>query len=382
MAYLTSRQRVLTALAHEEPDRVPYAIGGGSYGLVDDVYFKLLKLLSLGNPVEPFRLGHNISYMDDRLLDRLGTDIRYVYPGDSPSSPNGLTDDPNTFLDGYGQVWKRAVPYFYADQGILKSATHLDQINQIVKWPDVNDPRWVKGVAERARSLRENTECFISARMVTSHGPYQTACDLRGTENFMFDMLENEDFASALLHRISDTLTGLTHNYLAACGSNVDMIELPGDDYAGNQNLIISPRLFRKFIRPILERMVSTIRAVNPGVKIMLHSDGAIEKLIPDFIEIGINVLHPLEPLPANDHAKIKQTYGKNIAFIGGIDISHAIPGSLSDVENEVRRRIKLLAANGGYILAPSNHIQADVPAENVVKLCAAAREFGAYPIL
>ena len=382
MTSLTSRQRVLVSLSHEEPDRVPIAIGGGSYGLVDEVYLNLVRLLNLDQPVKPFRHGHNISYMDDRLLEKLGTDIRYIYPGDSPSSPSEQTSDPNSFLDGYGQIWKRAVPYYYADEGILTHANNIDQIDTLVRWPDVNDARWVNGVAERAEFLRNSTECFLAARMVTSHGPFQTACDLRGTENFMFDMMENEEFALALLQRISDTLNGLIANYLAACGPHVDMIELPGDDYAGNQNLIISPRLFRKFIRPILERLVDTIRSIRPDIKIMLHSDGAIEKLIPDFIEIGIDVLHPLEPLPANDHAKIKQTYGKNISFIGGIDISHALPGTAKDVELEVARRIQLLGKNGGYILAPSNHIQADVPAENVVKLCEAARRLGAYPIL
>jgi hypothetical protein len=167
-------------LSHQETDRVPAAIGGGPYGIVDELYFKLLARLNLGEPVPPFRTGHSISYMDDRLLERLGADARYVWPGASPSSPSQQTDDPDIFLDGFDQVWKRAVPYYYAGEGILKEAASLDDIERVVHWPDVRSPHWTAGVEERAQTLRENTGYFVVARMVTSHGPFQTACDLRG----------------------------------------------------------------------------------------------------------------------------------------------------------------------------------------------------------
>ena len=98
------RDRVEKALNLEEPDRVPTALGGGPYGVVDEVYFKLLQHFSLGNPVPPFRDGHTINYMDDRLLEKLGTDFRYVYPGLSPSSPSKAAGAPDTFLDSFGQV--------------------------------------------------------------------------------------------------------------------------------------------------------------------------------------------------------------------------------------------------------------------------------------
>ena len=378
---LTSRQRIQAAIDHQEPDRVPTAIGGGSYGIVDEVYFKLLDLYNLGEPVQPFRQGHSISYMDDRLLGCLGTDIRYVYPGALPNSPYQATDNPDIFLDSFGQVWKRAVPYYYAGTGILSSATGIDQINDIVHWPNVYDPRWTAGVNERSRRLRETTECWITARMVASHGPYQTACDLRGTEEFMLDMAANEEFAEALLERISETLVGLTRGYLEACGPYIDMIELPGDDYAGNSNLIMSPAMFRRFIRPCLVKMVETIKAYRSDLKIMLHSDGTIQRLIPDLIDMGIDVIHPLEPLPAMDLAEIKAQFGSQVTFLGGIDISHAMPGTKQQVIDEVQLRIGQLAHGGGYILAPSNHLQADVPAENVVGLFEAARQYGNYPL-
>lgn len=378
---MTPRQRVQTALAHEEPDTVPIALGGGPYGLVDDLYLRLVRHLDLGEPVPPFRSGHSISYMDDRLLEKLGTDLRYCWPGLLPNSPVMRGEDDGTFYDSYGQVWKRALPYYYTGEGILKDATSIDDIERHVRWPDLSDSRWTYGVAERARTLHEQTNYFVVMRMVASHGPFQTACDLRGTESFLMDMAANPDFAHVLLDKVTTAIESLLDLSMQAGGKYFDMVELPGDDYAGNTNLLISPNMFRKFIKPCLERLVRVVKEHNPNAKVMLHSDGAITKLIPDIISLGVDVIHPLEPLAATDIPAIKEQFGTRISFLGGIDISHAMPGAREDVIAETKLRISQLAAGGGYILAPSNHLQADVPAENVVTLFKAAREFGRYPV-
>ncbi len=380
-AKMTPRQRVLTALSHEEPDSVPLALGGGPYGIVDDLYLRLIHHLNLGEPVAPFRSGHSISYMDDRLLEKLGTDLRYCWPGLLPNSPINAGEDENTFYDSYGQVWKRALPYYYAGAGILKEAASVDDIEARIHWPDLTDPRWTAGLADRARFLREQTDYFVVMRMVASHGLFQTASDLRGTENFLTDMALNPEFALALLDKVTTAIEGLLRLAMQTGGKYFDMVELPGDDYAGNLNLIISPAMFRKFIKPCIERLVKVIKEYNPNTKVMFHSDGAITKLLPDLIALGIDVIHPLEPLPATNIPEIKEKFGKQVSFLGGIDISHAMPGSREDVIAEVKRRISQLAVGGGYILAPSNHLQADVSAENVVTLFETARQFGKYPI-
>lgn len=378
---MTPKQRVQTALNHQEPDQLPVALGGGPYGVVDELYFKLLQHLNLGDPVEPFRRGHSISYMDDRLLAALGSDTRYVCPGASPSSPVVETDNPDKFLDGYGQTWVRAKPYYYAIGGILAEASDIDDIETMMTWPNPTDPKWTQGVRERAQYLHNNTDCYIIARMVTSHGIYQSACDLRGTETFLLDMAMNPEFAQALVDRVTDNIDGLLKGYLEACGDTIDMIELPGDDYAGNTNLIMSPKMFRHYFKPAIERLVHTIKDYRSDIKVMLHSDGAITPLLPDIIEMGIDVVHPLEPLPAMDLKAIKSEYGDKLAFLGGIDISKAMPGNREDVVAEVKKRIQQLGHGGGYILAPSNHLQADVPPENVITMFEAVREFGQYPL-
>jgi len=380
MKEMTPHERVLTALDHQEPDRVPVALGGGPYGIVDEVYFKLLNFFNLGEPVPPFREGHNISYLDDRVFERLGIDTRYVWPGDSPSSPKTPTDDPDIFLDGYGQPWKRALPYYYPEAGIL-AGKDIDDIDRVVQWPDVNDPRWVSGVRERAQMLKENSKYFVIARMITSHGPYMTAAQLRGTEQFLIDMSLNEGFIQVLMEKVTNAIDGLLRKYLQAGGQYFDMIELPGDDYGASMNLLMSPTSFRKFIKPAVQRLVNTIKEFRPDLKVMLHSDGMIRPILGDFIEIGVDAVHPLEPLPAMKHSEIKAEFGDKLAFLGGIDIVHALPGSREDVVEEVKRRIQALAAGGGYILAPANHIQPDVPLENLVTLFDAARQYGQYPL-
>jgi len=380
-ALMTSRERVLTALAHEEPDRIPLALGGGPYGIVDDLYLRLVKHLNLGEPVPAFRTGHSISYMDDRLLEKLDTDLRYCWPGLLPNSPVTPGQDGDTFYDSYGQVWKRALPYYYTGEGILQDTASIDDIEARVRWPDLSDPRWTQGVAERAQGLREQTNYFIVMRMVASHGPFQTACDLRGTETFLMDMALNPEFAQTLLDKVTTAMEGLLRLAMQAGGKYFDMIELPGDDYAGNTNTLISPMMFRKFIKPCIQRLVKVVKEHNPGTKVMLHSDGAITKLLPDIISLGIDVIHPLEPLPILGIPALKEQFGKQVTFLGGIDISHAMPGTYAEVVSETKLRISQLASGGGYILAPSNHLQADVPAENVVTLFETARQSGKYPL-
>ena len=134
---MNSRQRVITSIAHQEPDRVPVALWGGPYGLVDDLYFRVLKRLGLEEPVPQFRRGHTINYLDDRVLDALRTDTRYVWPGASPTSPRFPTEDPRVFRDSFGQPWIQTLPYYSTGEGLLQGAESVEQIEALVDWPDV-----------------------------------------------------------------------------------------------------------------------------------------------------------------------------------------------------------------------------------------------------
>jgi len=380
MVEMTPRERVSAALNHQEPDRVPTALGGGPYGIVDDVYLKLLDYFRLGQPVAPFRSGHNISYMDDRVFEKLGVDTRYVWPGASPSDPRPSPERGGELIDGYGLGWRQAAPYYYPGEGMLAGAT-IDEIDTRVRWPDAADPRWTAGVRERAQLLRENTHYFIIARMVTSHGPYMTASHLRGDKQFFLDMAADPRFTLALVERTTDSLAAFLQKYLEACGPYIDMIELPGDDYATQTGMAMSPKMFRRYFKPSIKRLVDIVKAYRADIKVMQHCDGALTPILPDLIELGVDVVHPLEPLPAMNLADIKAQFGDRLAFLGAIDIVQALPGSRQAVEDEVRLRLGQLARGGGYVLAPANHVQPDVPVENLVALFEAARRYGCYPI-
>lgn len=271
------------------------------------------------------------------------------------------------------------MPYYSTGTGLLSEAQDVQQIEEEVDWPDVSDPEWTRGVAGRTAELTAQGEHFVIGRMVTSHGPFQLASDLRGMAEFLLDMAVRPEFAAALLERVTDTISGLLEGFLWETGGGLDMIELPGDDYATNENLIFSPAMFREFIKPCIARLVRTIRQAQPDIVIMLHSDGAIGDLIPEFIELGIDVVHPLEPVSGLDVGSVKEKYGEEMTFLGGIDITRAMPGTIQDVRRDVDRCLETLSAGGGYILAPSNHLQEDVPAENVVELFRYAREAGKY---
>ena len=216
--------------------------------------------------------------------------------------------------------------------------------------------------------------------MVASHGPFQTACDLRGTENFLMDMAIRPEFAYALLDKVTSAIQGLLRLALQAGGEYFDMLELPGDDYAGNTRPIISPAMFKKFIHPCLSRLVQTVKEFNPQIYVMLHSDGAISPLLPEIISLGIDVIHPLEPLPATDTAAVKSALQPNQLSGRHRYIScHAWLQGRSDCRCTALP--EPARCRRWVILAPSNHLQADIPPENVITLFDTIHKLGKYPL-
>ncbi len=373
---MNHRERVLTAINHQEPDRVPLAIWGSAYGITDPLYFKLLDLLGLGKPVAPFRPrgGHTISYYDDRVLDALDTDVRHVDIGftdlGGPSAEGGS--------DAWGIHYDRSGIYLTAATHPLADAT-IESLDAY-PWPDVEKYLRRSELVERARQLKQGTDFAVVGRAVDSFGPFERCCALRGTEAFLIDLASDPAFALEMIERVTGVLLRLTEVYLADAGPYLDILELPGDDYAALRP-IISPRMFDRFFAPAWKRLIDLVKQAAPGCKVLFHSDGNMEPFLGRLADLGVDIFHCLEPMETVDMARIKQTYGERLAFWGGIDIKRAMPGSVADVEAEVRQRIRELGPGGGYMVAPANHLQPDVPPENVVALARAVHEFGRYPI-
>jgi uroporphyrinogen decarboxylase len=370
------RERVLTAVNHQEPDQVPIALWGSAYGVTDPLYRELLKHLNLGQPVPPFRTrrGHTVNHHDDRILEVLDIDVRYAWLGftDLGGPPGGGG------TDAWGVGWEQRGIYLTATQHPLEGTTvnGLDDY----PWPDV-EPFIRRGeLRQRARYLKEQTDYAVIGRAADSFGLLERASLLRRMDQFMMDLALNEEFAMGLIGKIADVLYRLLEIYLDAAGPYLDIMELPGDDYAA-QNPLISPRMFDRFFTAPWRRLVDLVREAAPHCKVLFHSDGRMEPFLGRLIDLGVDIFHCLEPLPNVDMAQVKRDYGDRLCFWGAIDIKQALQGDVTRVEAEVRERISALGPGGGYVLAPANHLQPDVPPENVVALFRAARKYGKYPV-
>jgi len=374
---LTSRERVLTALHHQEPDRVPMALWGSYYTLQDETYRKILGYMGIENTLPPFRryMTRNSNYYDDRVLERLGTDIRYVWSGFTDLG--GARSD--TLIDAWGVQWKRMGSNITSVGYPLADAT-VEEVDRY-PWPDPEQYTDMQQLKERLAMLKKEGTHAIAARAVNSYGPFEQASSLRGREQFIMDLILEPELAELLINRVTDVLVRLTDIYLDTAGKDIDLMEIPGDDYGGTDNLLFSPEVFNRMLKPALKRIIDPIKQFRKDLFVAFHSDGAIMKLLNEFCELGIDLLHPLEPLPANDMQEIKAAFGDRLSFMGAIDIKEAMPGSREDVEAEVKKRIHILAPGGGYILAPANHLQTDVPPENIVALYDFGRKYGSYPL-
>jgi uroporphyrinogen decarboxylase len=376
---MNSKERILTAIHREVPDRVPAALWGSYYTLNDGLYFKVLDYLKIGDPLPPFRrkMPRNSNYYDDRILDRLETDVRYVW--------SGFTDLGGARMDGdrrdaWGVEWQKMGPTITSVGAPLKSVS-IDQVADY-DWPDPEKYLDFDLMKRRISDVkREYPLHAIGARAVNSYGPFEQAAELRGRESFYMDMVTEPELAQLIVDRCTDVIVRAQELYLDVIGKDIDFFEIPGDDFGGTQDLLISPDSFDSMFKLPMKRIVDSVKAFRKDLPVAFHSDGAITKIIPKLIEVGIDILNPLEPLPVMDWPEIKRRYADALCFMGGVDLKEALTGTVHDVQEDVKRCISTFALGGGYILTSANHIQVDVPPENVVALFEAGKTFGTYPI-
>ncbi len=376
---MTPKERVRTTLNHEEPDRVPLALWGSYYTLNDETYFNLLNYLKLGDPRPPFRryLSRNSNYYDDRVLDQLGTDVRYIWSGFTDLGGARMNDD---CRDAWGITWERFGPNISSTGFPLRGLT-LEQIADY-DWPDPAHYFDFELMKRRLALLKKEYPAHaIAARAVNSYGPFEQAAELRGRVDFLMDTVAAPELAQLIVDKCTDVIVRGQEIYLDTVGQALDFFEIPGDDFGANKNLMISPETFRTMFKPAMGRIVRSVKEYRPDLPVVFHSDGAITEIIPDLIEIGIDVLNPLEPLPVTDWTAIKQAFGDRLCFMGGIDIRQALRGSVEEVAEEVKKRIDIFGPGGGYILTSANHLQIDVPPENIVAMFEATRQYGKYPL-
>ncbi|HDL89937.1 MAG TPA: hypothetical protein ENG14_03435 [Thermodesulforhabdus norvegica] len=368
MESMTSRERILAALSHKEPDRVPIDLGGTTAStIVVDAYENIKKHLGLKheNKLRAFRAQTVIP--DDTVLDLLGVDTRPLLLNDFPNT-NSDKAQKNSFVDPWGTTWEKSPDGHYINvNGPFQNSDPNIELLESYKWPNPDDPKIYLGLKERADHLRKNTDCAIILNLPLG---FVHQCQfMRGFSEWLTDLIAFPEFAQRLIDITSSIWIRVAQNALDIVGAAIDIIEW-GDDVAMQQGPLFNPDMYRKIIKPVHRKMMEALRSKSDA-RILYHSCGSVELFIEDFIEMGIDAINPVQVTAKNmNPSDLKRKYGERVAFWGGIDTQHILPsGTTSEVRAEVRRICRILGRNGGYILAAVHNIQRDVLPENILAM-------------
>ncbi len=383
MEKLTSRERVIRALNHQETDRVPIDIGGlyNLSTLHKDAYIKLNNYLKI-NEEESVEITYNPSQSvcpDEEIRQRFKADCHPVYLN-SPANHEAVKKiDETTYIDEWGIRWEKpGSSLYYNAMGHPLANCSIEDVKNF-KTPDPEDPQKIEGLQEKARDLYENTEYCLVANGPLGGTVYSACHWLMGFEEFLMKMVSDKDTIEALLEKVLDYQKKQWNVFLDQVGEFVDVAVL-ADDLGTQSNPIMSPKTYRDLIKPVHKELVSSIKA-KADIKIVYHCDGAVEKFIPDFIDIGFDAWNPIQVSAKgmDDTARLKKEYGDDLTFWGaGCDSQDKLSnGTPEEIRQEVKRRVNDLASGGGLVLSSIHNIQKDVPVENIVAFYDALYEFG-----
>lgn len=365
---MTSKERLQLAMDHKEPDRVPYM--ATFVPEVTQVLKEKYKneLANIGRNIELKYQGMtelDIFFEHDMLLLTYGMSTGYYRDTDTDS-----------YVDEWGIRWKK-IPYdtingkgYYTEIVEFPLADDRAIDSYVPPDPDNEDMGYADEIM--ARYSNEKYICGIIDCSIFEAQKY-----LRGITQSLIDLVANKD----LSHRIMD----MSVEYHLKLGyklieRGVDMLWL-ADDYGAEHTMIISPETFREMIKPKMGYMIDELRKRDKNVKIAFHSDGYIEPIIDDLIDVGVDLLNPIQP-ESMDPAHIKKRYGDRIALWGTVSTQSTLPfKGPEDIDIEVRERIRTCAPGGGFLLAPTHNIQLDVPFENIDAFYNAIKKYGSYPI-
>jgi len=382
MVEMTSRERVIAALQHREPDRVPLDIGGGaSTSIVVEGYELLKRGLGISSETRVLNKIFRVARLDEAVLKGLGSDC---YPLTLKPSVNWKppSSEPGSFVDIWGLKWREVYYeencfYYECVDSPLKDAD-IDGLDAY-PWPDPNDPGYTRGLADEAKELFESTD-YALVGDAGFKSFWELGYLLRGYDRLLMDIIINPAFVSALLSKLLEINTVVTGRFLDAVGPYIQVFRT-ADDMATQNGLLISPESYRKLIKPIYKRYYDLIR-LKTDAKIFYHSCGNVTDLLDVFIDNGLDIINPVQVSAMKNTAELKNKYGDRLVFWGGIDTQHVLlNGRVEDVEAEVRLRIRDLGPGGGYVAAAVHNIQPDVSPRNIIAMTEAVKKYGRYPL-
>jgi uroporphyrinogen decarboxylase len=382
---MNSRERVKSALDHKEPDRIPIDLGATIVSSITRSSYIPLKQ-QLGLPLEEIKMldyVQQLPYLDGALMDRFGVDFRMVQlpAATAPGLEVFEEGDYYAFIDRWGSklhMPKEGGLYFdWVDFPIKEPKMEaLDQYN----WPSPDPQALNVQLGAQARDLYENTDFALVGSAVIGGGIFEQPARTMGLENFLMALIAEPKFADRLMEQITDIYIESCNNYLDEVGQYIQVFTY-WDDVNTQDGWMIRPEIFRKMIKPKERRLVEAIKK-KTDAKIFFHGCGATFNLIPDLIEIGFDILNPVQVSARGmDTRRLKQEFGHDMTFWGGgVDTQRVLPfGSPSEVADEVKRRIDDLAPGGGFVFAAIHNIQAFVPPENIIAAFDTALEYGRY---
>ena len=379
---MTHRERVLAALNHQEPDRVPLDIAGTKCTTLHRVAYQNL-ITQLGLPARPGMIWDPMQQAvlpEEDVLQYFDVDTRSIWAG----APDGFKPrdlGPDFYEDEWGVV--RFCPkggyYFDLHKCPLEGDPTMEDLERF-PWPDPDDPGRVRGLRERAEYLHWKTDYTVVLNLGATL--LHTSQYLRGLESWFMDLALRPDFMHALLDKILDVHVRTIRNVLREIGGqNIDVVFI-ADDLTADTGPMFSPASYREFLKPRLKQIIGAIREFSEA-KILYHCCGAAHYFIDDLVESGVDAINPVQTSAQGmDPAQLKVRFGGRVSFWGGIDTRRVLNhGTPENVRAEVHRVIRALAPGGGYVVNFVHNAQPDVKPENIVAMVNAVREFGHYPL-
>jgi uroporphyrinogen decarboxylase len=379
---MNSRERLLTALDHREPDRIPIDLGSTQVTGIHVVAYRRLRAY-LGLPPVEERICDSIQQValpDDDVIRWLGIDVRGLFPLNSHNwhIENEDVGDSWEYTDEWGITHRRPKPdglYYSIVRSPLAIATLTPDAIRAHRWPNTGDPERIAGLREQALTYRAQGQAVVIKGVLA--GVFEMAQRLRGMEDLLMDMASDDVLAGALFDKMVELKLAFWEMALPSLADVIDVIA-EADDYGTQTSQLISPQMFRRQVAPRLKTLFARIKQLAPNARLFFHSCGNVRPLLPDFIELGVDILNPVQT-SANgmEPSALKRDFGNDLVFWGGgVDTQGLLPnGTVQQVRDDVRRHIDALAPGGGFVFNTVHNIQADVPPQNMVAMWDAVRE-------
>lgn len=376
---MTPRERFLAAVEHRPVDRVPFdmTISIGAYN-------NLIKYMKWDMP-QMTSCGTNcMVYPGVDFYKAMGIDVMYLQIGAPSKVKVPFTYGMDSYTTEFGLTYKRVdCPGGIIDYEVCNSPFRDFEIEDLENydWPDPLDPSIHKGLRERAQKIMSEYDVALGGYFNGSI--FSTPSLMRGMDEWLVDLLINEDFARRFMEIMCDYYIKLYCKALDECGEYLTFVRLDFDDFGTQNGLLISKELFNRVVRPYEEKFCREVKEhflkINPNGKIMKHSCGDVLDLIDDFVDMGIDILNPIQPRTRSmTREKVFEKYAGKIAFMGGVDTQVVLPyGTPAEVDADVKDVITKLASPTGLIVGPAHHVQPDVPPANIIAFRDAVHKYG-----